>query len=396
MTGPLSGLKVVELGGLGPSAFATMLMSDLGAEVVRVDRARAAAGGVEAAAEPRFDLLNRGKRSVALDLKRPEAVEIVLSLVEGADAVTEPFRPGVAERLGLGPEACLARNQRVVYARMTGWGQTGPLAMTAGHDINYIALAGALHGIGTAGGPPQIPVNYVGDLGGGGTYLVIGLLAALRRAADTGIGEVVDMAIVDGVSHLLSSTHAMLAGGLWEDRRGVNILDGGAPFYAVYECSDGEYVAVGAGEGKFYAELLSRLGLPDDPADQLDRSRWPGLRARMAAVFATRTRDEWARAFGQTDCCVTPVLTLTEAASHPHLRERGSLTVRDGVLQAGVAPRFSESRPDEPGTPPLVGQHTREVLAELGVDVGQTVADGVAVVAEQPTGTAAEHSRVHQ
>lgn len=378
MPGPLSGLSIVELGGLGPSAFATMLMADLGADVVRVDRARAAVGGVEAAAEPRFDLLNRGKRSLALDLKRPEAVEVVLSLVERADALTEPFRPGVAERLGLGPEPCLARNPALVYARMTGWGQEGPLSATAGHDINYIALTGALHGIGSADGPPQVPVNYVGDFGGGATYLVIGLLVALRESAATGVGQVVDAAIVDGVSHLLSSTHAMLAGGLWQDRRGVNVLDGGAPFYSVYACSDGEHVAVGAGEGKFYAELLRRLGIDDDPRLQLDESRWPDLGRRMAEVFASRTRDAWAAEFEQTDCCVTPVLSLREAAEHPHQRARGSLVTRDGVLQAGTAPRFSGSSVGAPGAPPLPGQHSAEVLTGLGLDAEALLATGVA------------------
>ncbi|MGW1545851.1 CaiB/BaiF CoA transferase family protein [Streptomyces sp. NPDC002346] len=384
MPGPLSGLSIVELGGLGPSAFATMLMADLGADVIRIDRARAAHGGVEAAAEPRFDLLNRGKRSLALDLKRPEAVEIVLRLVERADALTEPFRPGVAERLGLGPDVCLARNPKLVYARMTGWGQEGPLASTAGHDINYIALTGALHGIGRADGPPQIPVNYLGDFGGGATYLVIGLLAALREAASTGTGQVVDAAIVDGVSHLLSSTHALYAGGMWQDRRGVNVLDGGAPFYSVYECADGGYVAVGAGEGKFYADLLRRLGLDDDPRHQLDESRWPDLRCRMAEVFATRTRDAWAAEFEQTDCCVTPVLGLAEAADHPHIRSRQSLRRHDGVLQAGAAPRFSGSVPGVPTPPPLPGQHSHDILAALGLDADQLVETGVATARPAP------------
>ncbi|GAA4752771.1 CaiB/BaiF CoA-transferase family protein [Nocardioides endophyticus] len=381
MAGPLAGISIVELGGLGPSAFATMLMADLGADVVRVDRARPAHGGVEATSAPKFDLLNRGKRSLALDLKRPEAVEIVLSLVDCADALTDPFRPGVAERLGLGPTECLARNPRLVYARMTGWGQEGPLASTAGHDINYIALTGALHGIGAAGGPPTVPVNYVGDFGGGGTYLVIGLLAALREAAATGIGQVVDAAIVDGVSHLLSSTHAMYAGGLWQDQRGVNVLDGGAPFYSVYECADGQHVAVGAGEGKFYSALLQHLGLNDDPRHQLDESRWPDLRRRIADVFLTKPRDVWAAELEHTDCCVTPVLGLVEAAEHPHLKARGSLRTRDGVLQAGSAPRFSGAVPDEPTAPPLPGEHSRQILVDLGLDVEGLIADGVAIAA---------------
>lgn len=378
MTGPLDGVRVVELGGLGPSAFAAMTLAELGADVIRIDRASSAVGGVEAKAAARFDLLNRGKRSVALDLKRPEAVEAVLRLVDGAQVLTDPFRPGVAERLGLGPEPCMARNPALVYARMTGWGQDGPLAHTAGHDINYVALTGALHGIGAAGGPPQIPVNYLGDFGGGATYLVIGVLAALRRAERDGVGEVLDVAIVDGVSHLLASTHGMLAAGMWSDERGVNVLDGGAPFYSVYECADGGHVAVGAGEGKFYAQLLTRLGLDDDPREQLDESRWPDLRKRMAEAFCRRTRDEWAAEFAETDCCVTPILGLREAAQHPHIRARGTLRVEDTVLQPAAAPRFGTNVPAASAEPVLPGQDSIVLLTELGYDGEALVAAGVA------------------
>ncbi len=377
MSGPLTGVSIVELGGLGPSAFATMLMADLGADVIRVDRAQAAHGGIEAM-DPRADILNRGKRSIALDLKRPEAIDVVLSLVERADALTDPFRPGVAERLGIGPDVCLARRPSLVYARMTGWGQDGPLATTAGHDINYIALTGALHSVGAAGGPPQIPVNYVGDFGGGAMYLVVGLLAALRQAESTGEGQVVDAAIVDGVSHLLSSTHAMMAAGMWEDRRGVNALDGGAPFYSVYECADGAHVAVGAGEGKFYAALLDALGLDEDPRLQHDRSRWPAVKERIAAVFLTRTRDEWAADLETTDCCVTPVLSLVEAAEHPQIKARGALRTDGGILSAGTAPRFSAAPAQVPTSPPAPGHDTRSILADLGLDADRLLEDGVA------------------
>ncbi|MFD5257375.1 CaiB/BaiF CoA transferase family protein [Streptomyces bobili] len=375
--GPLSGCKVLELAGLGPGPFAAMTLADLGAEVVRVDRPGSSGPfpGLE-----HVDILNRGKKSVLLDLKQPDAVRAVLDMAARADVLIEGYRPGVAERLGLGPEDCHARNPRLVYGRMTGWGQDGPMAHLAGHDIGYVALTGALHAIGSAGGPPQIPLNLVGDFGGGGTYLVIGVLAALREADRTGRGQVVDAAIVDGTAHLLAGTHTLLAAGMWQDERGVNLLDGGAPFYAVYETSDGHHMAVGALEPKFYAELLAVLGLDEDPATQYDRTRWPRLRERVAGAFAGRTRSEWAQAFSASDACVAPVMSLREAADHPHLRARGTLVEHDGVLQPAPAPRFSASPTALGSPPPVPGRHTADVLKEWGVDHADALLkSGVAV-----------------
>ncbi|MEU6539089.1 CaiB/BaiF CoA-transferase family protein [Streptomyces sp. NPDC047000] len=362
--GPLAGCRVLELGGIGPGPFAGMLLADLGAEVVRVDRPGRAeesdAGGPAA-------VLDRGKRSVVLDLKRPAAAGALLSLVERADVLIEGFRPGVTERLGIGPHDCLARNPRLVYGRMTGWGQDGPLAAAAGHDITYIALTGALGAIGEAGGPPRIPLNLVGDFGGGGCYLVIGVLAALHAVGRTGAGQVVDAAVVDGTAHLLASTFAKLARDEWRDERGVNRFDGGWPFYAVYETKDGRHVAVGALERKFYRRLVDLLGLGVDPDRQHDRTTWPHLRELLAKRFAERTRDEWAALLEGTDACVAPVLNLTEAAAHPHLAARASLFTRDGVLQPAAAPRFSAT-PARPGpVAPPVGADTRAVFRDWGV-----------------------------
>ncbi|GAA1518642.1 CaiB/BaiF CoA transferase family protein [Nocardioides humi] len=378
MTGPLAGLRVLELGALGPSAYATMLLADLGAEVVRVDRPAVDAQGTEAM-DPALDFLNRGKQSVAIDLKHPDAAEAVLTLVENAQIVTEGYRPGVAERLGLGPDACLARNPALVYARMTGWGQDGPLAAMAGHDINYISLTGALHAVGPADGPPVPPVNFVGDWGGGGMYLVAGVLAALREAERSGTGQVVDVAIVDGVLHMLSSLHSLLAQGLWVDERGANALDGAAPYYGVYETADGEHMAVGAGEVKFYARLVAALGLDLPVERQYDRGHWSEARAVLADAFRARTRTEWTAFFADIDCCVTPVLSLRESAEHPHVRARGSVVDRDGRLHSGPAPRFSRSTAAEPTAPPVPGQHTVEVLAAAGLDPAALIDAGVAV-----------------
>ena len=365
---PLHGVRVVEVGGMGPGPFAGMTLADMGAEVVRIDRP----GGLGVfPGDPTQDVLNRGKRSVCLDLKQPAAVEIVLAIAAQADILIEGHRPGVAERLGIGPAECQARNPALVYGRMTGWGQDGPLAMRAGHDISYIALTGALHAIGDAGGPPQIPVNLVGDFGGGGTYLVMGVLAALWEASRTGRGRVVDAAIVDGAAHLLSATHAMLNTGTWRDERGVNMLDGGAPYYAVYETSDGGHMAVGAIEPKFYRQLLAGLGLGDvDAAQQDDRSTWPETRKLIAIAFRERTRAQWTKVFESTDACVAPVMSLREAAEHPHLRARGTVVEHDGVVQAAAAPRFSGT-PALAGTPPVpMGADTRTVLAEWGIAEG--------------------------
>ncbi len=375
--GPLAGTVVVEIGALGPSPFAGMILADLGADVIRIDRHQPAADGIEAI-DPRFDIVNRGKRSLALDLKRPEAIQILLGILERADVLTEGFRPGVAERLGIGPAECLERNPRLVYGRMTGWGQDGPLAQTAGHDINYIALSGALYSIGTEGGPPQIPVNLVGDMGGGALYLVIGILAALSERARSGRGQVVDASILDGTAQLLTYVHSMLAAGTWREERGVNVLDGGAPFYSVYETSDGGYMAVGAGENKFFTNLLKALELPDDPRQQEQRERWADLRLRMAAVFRTRTRAEWTAYFEGRDCCVTPVLRPTESVDHPHVANRRTMQSRNGILQAAATPRFSRSSGAAGSAPPVVGEHSLEILRWLGcTDPEALIASGV-------------------
>jgi alpha-methylacyl-CoA racemase len=372
--GPLHGLKVVELAGIGPGPFAAMLLADLGADVVRVDRA---GPGSPLTVDPRFDLLNRGKRSIAADLKQDRGRELVLALAERADALIEGYRPGVAERLGIGPAAALARNPKLVYGRMTGWGQDGPLAGSAGHDITYLAVSGALHPIGRAGGPPQVPANLLGDFGGGALYLVVGLLAALREAARTGRGQVVDAAITDGAAHLTTLLYGLSAAGQWRDERGVNLLDTGAPFYDVYPAADGRYLAVGALEPQFYAEFIRLLDPAADLPAQDDRARWPQLRAGIAAAFATRTQQEWAAVFEGTEACVAPVLSLTEAAGHPHLAGRGTFVERDGVVQPAAAPRFSATPAGPVGPPALPGAHTREVLTDWGLgDPGEWLAGG--------------------
>jgi alpha-methylacyl-CoA racemase len=376
-SGPLSGLRVLEIGGLGPGPFAGMTLADMGAEVVRIERPAAGPGIFPG--DPTEDVLNRGKRSVALDLKRPGAVEAVLAMAERADVLIEGFRPGTMERLGIGPEPCWARNPRLVYGRMTGWGQDGALAATAGHDITYIAITGALHAIGDAGGPPQVPLNLVGDFGGGGMYLVVGVLAALREADRTGRGQVVDAAIVDGTAHLLAAVHGLLGTGTWADQRGVNLLDGGAPFYGVYETADHRYMAVGALEPKFYAQLLSGLGLSEDPARQHDRAGWPAVRARIAGAFLTRTQAQWTAHFEATDACVAPVLSLREAAEHPHIKDRATVVTHDGLLQPAPAPRFSAHLRAAGGRPPAPGQHTREVLAEWGIAPDALLESGAAL-----------------
>ena len=361
--GPLAGLKVVELAGIGPAPFAAMLLADLGADVVRVERP----GGSPLSGDPRFDLLNRGKRSIVADLKTAAGRDLVLALLDRAEILIEGYRPGVAERLGVGPSVVQARNPRLVYGRMTGWGQSGPLAATAGHDITYLAVSGALHGIGRAGGPPQVPLNLVGDFGGGALYLVVGLLAALRSAAATGRGQVVDAAVVDGAAHLTTLFHGLAAAGLWQDSRGTNLLDTGAPFYDVYQAADGEYLAVGALEPQFYATFVRLLDPGDDLPAQYDRSGWPRLRSAFTAAFARRTRAEWTEVFAGTDACVASVLSPAEAAAHPHLAERGTLTRRDGIVQPAPAPRFSAT-PTAPTRPPaLPGEHTDQILTDWAI-----------------------------
>jgi alpha-methylacyl-CoA racemase len=359
--GPLAGLRVVELAGIGPAPFCAMLLADLGADVVRVDRP----GGTTVPGVGGRDLLNRGKRSVTVDLKNPRGPEVVLRLAERADVLIEGYRPGVAERLGIGPDQCLERNPRLVYGRMTGWGQDGPLAHSAGHDIAYIGITGVLHAIGRADGPPQVPMNLVGDFGGGALYLAVGILAALR----SGKGQVVDAAIVDGAAHLATMIFGLVSNGGWRPERGANLLDTGAPFYDVYETSDGEYMAVGPLESQFYREFLRLLGLDgEDLPAQLDIPRWPELRKRFAEVFATRTRREWTAVFEGTDACVAPVLSLAEAPSHPHIAARGTLVERDGFVQPAPAPRFSATPAGFPTPPATPGEHTRSALADWGFD----------------------------
>ncbi|MEU0091161.1 CaiB/BaiF CoA-transferase family protein [Kribbella sp. NPDC006257] len=372
--GPLSGVKVVELAGIGPAPFACMLLAELGAEVLRIDRP----GGGLAMGPPELELLNRGRRSVALNLKDPAAVRAVLELVAGADVLIEGFRPGVAERLGLGPEECQAVNPKLVYARMTGWGQDGPLAQSAGHDIAYLGLSGALHAIGRAGGPPQVPVNLLGDFAGGSLYLVVGVLAAIVEARGSGLGQVVDAAIVDGAAHLTTALLGALAGGNWTQERGTNLLDTGAPFYDVYETSDGEHMAVGAIEPQFYDELIQLLGVT--APDRYDLTNWPELRKTLAEAFVQRTQAEWISVFDGTDACVAPVLPL--AGEHPHLVARGIFVEHDGARQPAPAPRFSRT-PSTLGLPPArPGEHTREALTDWGVSgVDELLAGGGAVQA---------------
>ena len=360
MSGPLTGLKVVELAGIGPGPHGAMVLADLGAQVVRVDRPGGLQLGDPALADPTL----RGRRRVAADLKSPEGVETVLRLVERADVLVEGYRPGVTERLGVGPDACHARNPALVYARMTGWGQDGPMAQRAGHDINYISLTGALHAIGRAGERPVPPLNLVGDFGGGSMLLVVGVLAALWEAQRSGRGQVVDAAMVDGASVLSQMFWGFLAQGAWTDERDANVLDGHAPFYDTYTCADGRHVAVGPLEPQFYAAFLAGLGV--DPADlpaQYDRAGWPVLRARFTELFASRTRDEWAAVFDGTDACVTPVLAFGEVAAHPHLAARSTIVEADGVAQAAPAPRFSRT-PAQLPDPPTEAEDVESVLAD--------------------------------
>ena len=371
MSGPLAGLRVVEVAGIGPGPFAGMLLADAGADVIRVDRP---GGG---AVTGRLDVVGRGRRSVAVDLKRPEGVEVVLRLAERAEVLFEGFRPGVAERLGIGPEPCLARNPALVYGRMTGWGQDGPLAPAAGHDIAYIALAGMLHMVGRAEEPPPPPINVVGDYGGGGMLLAFGILCAVLEARRTGRGQVVDAAIVDGTALLTSLFHGLRAAGRWSDARSANLLDGGAPFYGSYECADGRYVAVGALEPKFSAELLDRLGVaPDDELRRrlYDPSAWPELRLRMAELFRGRTRDEWTALLEGTDACFAPVLSLAEAPSHPHNAARGTFTEVAGLVQPAPAPRFSATPGGISGPAPEPGTDTDEILRECGYGEAEAAA----------------------
>jgi alpha-methylacyl-CoA racemase len=360
--GPLHGVRVIELAGIGPAPFACMLLADMGAEVLRLERST----GTLAAVMGKYDVLSRGRRSVAVDLKANGASALVLDLVREADVLLEAFRPGVAERLGLGPDECLSANPRLVYARMTGWGQDGPLAARVGHDIDYAAITGAISTVGEKGRKPVPPLNLVADFGGGAMYCVTGVLAALVERATSGKGQVIDVAMVDGVSSLLAMAHSQRAAGMMTDERGSNLLDGGTPYYDTYECADGEYMAVGALESQFFAELVRVLSIPDLP-EQSDIEQWPRMRELIAAKFASRPRAEWIEAFDGVDACVSPVWRLSEAPADPHLVARRSMVDIDGVVQPNVAPRFSRT-PGEIGAPPRSpGTDTTDALRDWGI-----------------------------
>jgi alpha-methylacyl-CoA racemase len=375
--GPLNGVRVIEIASLAPAPFGCMILSDLGADVLRVDRAENCGPAAAAPADP----LSRGRRSIGLNLKDPAGVEVLLRLAENADVLVEGFRPGVTERLGCGPADCAERNPRLVYARMTGWGQDGPLAATAGHDIDYIGVSGALDPIGRRGERPVPPLNLVADFGGGGMLLALGVLAALVERERSGLGQVIDAAMVDGSALLTSFLYGLRASGAWQDERGTNLLDGGAPFYDTYQTADGRYVAVGALEPKFYAALLAGLGLADAGGTgggglpgQYDRAGWPVLRARLTEAFLTRTQAEWAEVFAGTDACVAPVLGPADAPSHPHNVARGTFIDVDGLVQPGPAPRFGRTPAGKPQPPPRPGADTDDVLARLGYSTAQVAA----------------------
>ncbi len=368
--GPLKGVKIIEIAGIGPGPFASMMLADMGAEVIRIDRASRARGG-DPATPPR-DPMSRGRRSIAVDLKNPDGVETVLRIVDSADALIEGFRPGVMERLGLGPDICLARNSRLVYGRMTGWGQDGPLAHAAGHDINYISLAGVLDHIGRAGERPLPPLNLVGDFGGGGMLMAFGVACALVETARSGQGQVVDCAMVDGAAVLMQMMYGMRAMGLWNDERGSNLLDTGAHFYDVYETQDGKHVSIGSIEPQFYSELLEKTGLADEdlPA-QMDRSQWPKLNERLTAVFKSKPRDEWCEIMEGSDVCFAPVLSMGEAPQHPHNVHRCTFIDHAGVVQAAPAPRFSRTVPEVSRPAPHIGQDTDALLADHGFSAAE-------------------------
>ncbi len=358
--GPLHGVKVIEFAGIGPGPFCAMLLSDMGAEVVRIDRK----GGRGA---NKFDITSRGRRSIALDLKNPEAVKTAVTLISQADALLEGFRPGVMEKLGLGPDVALKANPKLVYGRMTGWGQTGPLSQAAGHDINYIALTGALHAIGRKSEAPVPPLNLVGDFGGGALYLAFGMACALFEARGSGKGQVVDCAMTDGAASLMSMFYGFKAMGMWSDDKGENLLDGGAHFYDTYETSDGKWVSIGSIEPQFYALLLEKTGITDPEfQSQMDRSKWPALKAKIAAVIKTKTRDQWDKLMEGTDVCYAPVLSLSEAPHHPHNKARKTFVEVEGVTHPAPAPRFSRTVPEIQGVAPQAGQHSEAILKDWG------------------------------
>ncbi len=380
MSGPLSGLKIIEMAGIGPAPFACMLLADLGADVIRVDRP---GGGAMSATDSPADVLQRGRRSIAVDLKNAKGVEVVLKMIEAADVVVEGFRPGVMEKLGLGPDVCLPRNAKLVYARMTGWGQDGPLSHAAGHDINYIAITGALASMGRADSGPVPPLNLVGDFGGGSMYLVMGILSALFECNRSGHGQVVDVAITDGVISLMAAIQGFEGIGLWDGgQRQSNMLDGGSHYYDTYQCADGEWVSIGSIEPQFYALLAEKLELPEllgedgkmDFMVQFDKARWPALKEIIAARFKTKSREQWNEIMEGTDVCYAPVLTMAEATQHPHNRARGSFVDVEGCQQTAPAPRFSRT-PGEVGCMPVLpGHDTGAILAELGLDAA-TITD---------------------
>lgn len=367
--GPLSGIKIIEIAGIGPAPFAAMMFSDMGADVVRVDRSAHCFGGDPS--NPPKELFNRGRRSIGLDLKSPEGIAVLMDLVGEADALIEGFRPGVAERLGFGPDDCHARNERLVFGRMTGWGQDGPYAPTAGHDINYIALAGVLAHLGRAGEKPTPPINLVGDFGGGGMLLAFGVVCGILEASRSGKGQVVDAAMVDGAASLMMMMWAFKTMGMWTDERGSNLLDTAAHFYDTYECADGKFVSIGSIEPQFYAELLARTNLEESFTsagetipNQMDRSAWPTMKEHLAAIFKTKTRDEWSAELEGTDVCFAPVLTMDEAAQHPHNVHRGTFTEVAGITQPAPSPRFDRTPGEVQRPPAFPGQHTDEIMAE--------------------------------
>ncbi len=375
MSGPLAGYRIIELAGIGPGPFAAMLLADMGAEVIRVARAGAVRGPVPDSAHP--DITRRGRRNIAIDLKHRDGAATLLDLVEHADALIEGFRPGVMERLGIGPDQCLARNPKLVFGRMTGWGQDGPYANAAGHDINYISLAGALAHYGRVGEPPTPPMNMVGDFGGGGMFLAFGVVCGLLEAQKSGSGQVVDAAMVDGTATLMTMFWMLSQLGLHDPtQRGVNLLDTGAHFYDVYECSDGEYVSIGSIEPQFYAELMRLTGLADDAEfeRQMDKAQWPALKTRLTTLFRTKTRDEWCEIMEHTDVCFAPVLRMDEAARHPHNVERGTFVEVEGMTQPAPAPRFSRTKPEIERPPAHDGQHTEAVLSDWGM-AAERIAD---------------------
>lgn len=364
--GPLKGIRIIEIAGIGPGPFCAMMLADMGAEVIRIDRISAAG------ASAKWNVLNRNRRSIAVDLKNPEGIELVLKLIEKADALIEGFRPGVMERLGLGPDICFERNPKLIYGRMTGWGQTGTLAHAAGHDINYIALTGALHSIGRRGEGPVPPLNLIGDFGGGGLLLAFGIVCGILEARASGQGQIIDAAMTDGSALLMAMMYGLKSARRWSNERGANLLDSGAHFYDVYECADKKWVAIGSIEPQFYLLLLEKTGIEDaDFQSQMDASLWPQLKEKLALVIKTKTRDEWSELMEGSDVCFAPVLDMDEAPHHAHNRERGTLIEVAGVTQPAPAPRFSRTSPETPTAPDTVGQHTQDVLSEWGLGASE-------------------------